>query len=263
MAIPCGNDEEEATEKTPLYYQLPSPSSTNKPSEADSVNDEEHSVASLEIDLPYANKEGSFVGGYGACLESKTGKVVAVLLILLATTLALVRSPSSPLPDTPSSGKGTKDDTGKTYVPPLPFSYLDPVLDLNLYGFDRASDSAPPDTVRRENSEALPTNQWYQNFLLNRGHPTEVTRVYTVPYMLDVVGPIPGITLHPNHIMSTSTVIQLSFVQPHGLSLGCAVNTKHDSTKKLNHQYSVMATTPLGITLQWVRAIMVPMCRFM
>ena len=42
----------------------------------------------------------------------------------------------------------------------------------------------------------LPTNAWYQNALIGDNldiKPTEHQRVYTVPYVIDFVGPIPGI----------------------------------------------------------------------
>jgi hypothetical protein len=122
-------------------------------------------------------------------------------------------------------------------------------------GFDRAADTAPPRTIHRPDIyAALPTNAWYQNLLLGRGEPTELQRVYTVPHMVDVAGPIPGLQIHPNHIDATSTIIQLSYVQPHGLTSGAAVKSKRaTSVRTINNEYSVLQTTPLGITLAWVR----------
>lgn len=142
-----------------------------------------------------------------------------------------------------------------TYTHPKPFSKLDPVYDLHLYGFDRNADTSPPPYIDRPNADAaVPTNEWYQNLLLNHVETSELQRVYAVPYMVDLAGPIPGLQIHPNHIDASSNVIQLSYVIPHGLTLGAAENWKQaTSVNTMTNEYSVLQMTPLGITLTWVR----------
>ena len=144
------------------------------------------------------------------------------------------------------------------YSHPKPFSRLDPVYDLHLYGFVRNDDTSPPPYIYRPFADvAVPTNEWYQNLLIAHYETTELQRVYAVPYMVDVAGPIPGLQIHPNHVDASSTVIQLSYVIPHGLTLGAAENSSHaTSTNAMSNEYSVIGMTPLGITLKWVGIIM-------
>ena len=132
-----------------------------------------------------------------------------------------------------------------------PFSTLDPVKDLGLYSLSRPEDSSPPHAILKSTQQqALPTNSWYQNLLLVRGEPSEVQRAYTMPYILDLVGPVPGLRAHPNHLDASTNVVQLSFVDSHGLTLG-AVDADLDSSKPPSNRYSVVAMTALAATLQW------------
>lgn len=249
-----------ADEETPLNgYLLPSPSSTDR-----------STYTSLGASLTAIEDHSMYIEGgvdpnamisdtkarVSSCYNPgwRTTKIIPVVIILalpVAYILSSSRSSSStifPHASPPSAGT-----TGYKDSQPKPFSTLDPLEDLNLYGFDREADTAPPRTIHRPDIDAaLPTNAWYQNLLLGRGEPTELQRVYTVPHMVDVAGPIPGLQIHPNHIDATSTVIQLSYVQPHGLTLGAAVKSKRaTSVRTINNEYSVLQTTPLGITLAW------------
>ncbi len=152
-----------------------------------------------------------------------------------------------------------------------PFSLLDPVRDLGLPEIVRADDVSPdwnyfdaslksPDDDRN----ALPTNSWYQNFLLVRDEPSNLHRAYPVPFLVDLVGVIPGLRAHVTHVESNSVVMQLSFNENFGLVLGATkslytLNIKNDEladgkgTKHWNtHKYKVKKATNLGITLEWV-----------
>jgi hypothetical protein len=143
-----------------------------------------------------------------------------------------------------------------SYVSPQPFSKLDPISDMNLLGVARDANTGPPGNIFRfDEMTAVPTNMWYQNLLLHHeGEPSELQRVYTIPYMIDLAGPIPGMQLHPNHMDATSNVIQLSYVILHGLTLGVAMRSDLASTsdKSLTKDYSVLQTSELGITMSWV-----------
>ena len=69
----------------------------------------------------------------------------------------------------------------------------------------------------------LPTNAWYQNLLLgsvNDHHLTPANRAYTIPYLLDFVGPIPGVRVQIPRVLGSDTIVQLSAVESHGLTLG-------------------------------------------
>ena len=193
-----------------------------------------------------------------------------------------------------SSSKNDSDsgDDGDTTVPtdgrPFPLSLLDPIHDLGLAGWDRSPDessfpsfyynadaddrygnnnsrklSASESSNNNNNNttsrkkKALPTNAWYQNMLQvsHNDEPTNLQRTYPVPYLVDVVGLIPGLRMHATDIDASDMVMQLSFNENAGLVLGA---TEHLSSKKKtihSHRYKVLKTTNLGITLEWVRNI--------
>jgi hypothetical protein len=152
-----------------------------------------------------------------------------------------------------------------------PFSLHHPVHDLGLLNFIRAEETSPPaETIRLHQQEetgparlgsdkqpsdkaAIPTNAWYQNMLLLRGEPSNIHRVYSTPYVLDPAGLIPGINVHANHVDSSSRVMQLSYIDNFGLALGASGDAAAaEGTGMESHQYSVVETTELGVTLQWV-----------
>ena len=134
-----------------------------------------------------------------------------------------------------------------------PLSLLDPVADLGMYHFDRPLSSQP--TVHRSleapnGNAALPTNSWYQSFLLLGADetPTSMHRAYSIPYILDAAGPIAGIRVYPHHVGATSNVIQTYTIENQGLTAGLA--TADGVSAKRRYQIELM--TPLGITLSWV-----------
>jgi hypothetical protein len=139
-----------------------------------------------------------------------------------------------------------------------PFSILHPVTDLGMYDFPRPKTSIPARPMKEGllNRNAYPTNSWYQSLLAPPDEPSELHRAYAVPYVVDTIGPIPGLRLHPNHIDASSYVITLYVINEYGLTFGAAVNAA--SSKNLKnielptHQYKVTHATPLGLTLDWV-----------
>ena len=100
---------------------------------------------------------------------------------------------------------------------------------------------------------AMPTNSWYQNLLIgsvNEGHLTPANRAYTIPYILDFVGPIPGVRIQFPHVLAADTIVQMATVERHGLSLG---TMSHDG---VDTAYVVDEDSPprqLGIGLKWVK----------
>jgi hypothetical protein len=145
----------------------------------------------------------------------------------------------------------------------LPFSILDPVHDLGLYHFSRPDDSSPRsammlgrykqemkqkqkqqqmqqdskeddennnDTTTTYQHYVFPTNAWYQNLLMYENKtstdhkPGSEYRAYTIPYIVDVTGPIPGLRVHANQIGASSNVIQLNIIAEYGLTLGASIN---------------------------------------
>ena len=150
-------------------------------------------------------------------------------------------------------------------VDPLPFSLLDPVKDLKLASYDRPEETKPPKELFAKNyhhdkskpHQHVPTNAWYQNLLLLRGEPSNIHRLYSTPYLLDVVGHIPGLRTHRTRVLSSDSVLQLTQNEENGVTLGAAMDMTAGMTnnkkEELPHAYRVLETTKLGLTLQWVR----------
>lgn len=234
----------------------PSAGSTNRPSRSNlgsyGASDDamsHDSAASFELLLPSKKAKRNEKGLKAKimhCSRKRPALVAAALLsfaALLALTTVGFRSRSS---------SGAK--THRLVVDErAPFSTLDPVKDLGLYRLERPEASGPPESVLRGTEQrALPTNTWYQNLLMAKGEPSEVHRAYPMPYVVDEVGPIPGLRAHPNHLDASTTVVQLSFVDSHGLTLGAAHADGNSSKKSPSKKYSVVATTALAVTLEWV-----------
>jgi len=157
------------------------------------------------------------------------------------------------------------------YNGPPSLSLLDPIDDLKLLTMGRSlndpnyphyyygsEDNMDPDSVL--SFQALPTNAWYQNMLQvsQYGEPSDLQRVYPAPYLMDVVGPIPGLTIHPISIIAGDLVMQITYLGNCGLTLGAAkslLNTKYDD-QAITNRYNVLKTTELGITLGWEAAKM-------
>jgi hypothetical protein len=115
-----------------------------------------------------------------------------------------------------------------TAAPP-PFSTLDPVADLGIYDYDHRPDSSSPGKVfgelykgQKYTGLPLPTNKWYENMVLvkDENDPTDEQRVYTVPYLINTIGPVPGIKLHGTRVLGMANIVQVVFIDQHGMTLG-------------------------------------------
>jgi hypothetical protein len=167
-----------------------------------------------------------------------------------------------------------------TAAPP-PFSTLDPVADLGIYDYDHRPDSSSPGKVfgelykgQKYTGLPLPTNKWYENMVLvkDENDPTDEQRVYTVPYLINTIGPVPGIKLHGTRVLGMANIVQVVFIDQHGMTLGAAKSLgKTDLTDQgddmgVQRRYKVDYVegehpegsigangplTPLGLTLKW------------
>jgi hypothetical protein len=146
----------------------------------------------------------------------------------------------------------------KKNVTRSPFSRLHPVSDMWLYDFPRPKTSRPARPIKEGllNRKTYPTNAWYQSLLAPEDEPSELHRSYAVPYVVDTIGPMPGLRLHPNHIDASTYVITLYVIDEYGLTFGAAVNAAsskhHRKIESPTHKYKVTHATPLGVTLDWV-----------
>lgn len=232
----------------------PSAGSTDRPSREYGASDDSRtrsdSAASFELLLPKKPEENTkskiqhFLG------NKRHVRVAASLLALLGILVVII---SCLVHSSGGMSKGPFGRKSSRFVGSerAPFSLLDPIKDLKLYSLSRPEDSSPPKSVLRGTQQrALPTNAWYQNLLMAKGEPSMVHRAYSMPYVIDLAGPVPGIRAHPNHLDASTTVVQLSFVDSHGLTLGAsAADLK--SSKPPSTRYSVVSTTALAATLKW------------
>lgn len=161
-----------------------------------------------------------------------------------------------------------------------PFSTKDPVHDLGLPDFDRPKDSKPPKTMTDGDGSSdgtsgdngrrrrrLPTNAWYQNLLMiNDGEPSSLNRVYTIPYLIDAAGSIPGLRFFANHVAASSTIVQVYSVDDYGMVLGAGADLSSASGQtngsdasegghSLSNMFRVRTMTNLAVTLDWVRLV--------
>jgi endo-1,3(4)-beta-glucanase len=170
-------------------------------------------------------------------------------------------------------------------IMPLPFSTLHPVKDLQVLPYDNRPFFSNPGDVydglkggQKNTGHPLSTNKWYQDLLnLPDGlTPTDEQRVYTVPYLINTVGPIPGIKLHATRIVPSDTIVQVSLVDSFGITLGAAKSITSTSSIKdlqgldrggVQRRYcldveegehaeggtgsTLGPLTPLGLTLKW------------
>mmetsp|Transcript_32036 Transcript_32036/g.95977 ORF Transcript_32036/g.95977 Transcript_32036/m.95977 type:complete len:1250 (-) Transcript_32036:130-3879(-) len=168
---------------------------------------------------------------------------------------------------------------GMTYPSdPLPFSTVGPD-DMSVMGpgaprsFQRPRETSPgkvfgswrrrdPKVGSNQNASqhtksegkrslrALPTSMWYQNLLLgsvNDGILTDHNRAYTIPYIVDFVGPVPGIRAQFPHVMASDTIVQMATVSRHGLTLGSS-SVGVDSVYVVDEE---SPPTQLGLGLVW------------
>lgn len=274
-----------AQEEAPLMVIMPSAGSTENPSSTNITDygsaelsakhheDDEHSTGSLELYTPLHpnesfDRDSSWNNFSSSASERYQGRglaALAMVTIAVAATFALQAlhrtHPTVINGPTNYSNKSSVDDFTKydgklSQHMPVPFSLLDPVKDLGLNTITHGEATSPPPNIFRGNrTVTLPTSAWYQNLIMNQGEPGSLQRVYTTPLVLDVNGPIPGLRIHPSHVGSSVTVMQLSYEDQNGITIGISstASTKPKSSEEtLSNIYSVIATTPLGITLQWV-----------
>ena len=185
--------------------------------------------------------------------------LVCSMIAIVAVTILFVL-PTLGGEDTKSGNTSDKSHEEETGDGPRSFSTLDPVRDLGLSDFARPVDSRPSKVLTRlaGKNKAFPTNAWYQNLLLLRDDekPSVDHRAYTIPYVVDMAGPVPGLRVHPNSVGASTNVVQLNFVENYGLTLGSrsgkSIGESHGEEEN-SFRYSVMGMTPLGVTLEWVR----------
>lgn len=96
-----------------------------------------------------------------------------------------------------------------------PFSTVDPTT-LGVLGTERPWISRPGkvfgDLVDKD--LPLPTNSWFQNFLLGSGNDEDGNKVFQVPYILDIAGSITGIRTHACHVQANDRMVMVRDFTP-------------------------------------------------
>ncbi len=154
-----------------------------------------------------------------------------------------------------------------------PLSVLHPSRDLNVLPYYRGygtqlhvkinGDSSPETAQlksRLTKKGRLPTNAWYENLLLyttGRTQPGAEQRVYTMPYIIDATGPIPGLRIHQTHRQGGNLVIQMIVDDSSSLTLGMNRDlAAENSQASLSHMYELddsdgSAHSALSLNLRW------------
>jgi endoglucanase Acf2 len=88
-------------------------------------------------------------------------------------------------------------------------------------------------------------------------HPSEANRVYTVPYMIDMAGSIPGIRIHWPTVKANDRNMQMVMNANNGLTLGTATLPGGKMTTTIGRKYALTdleddeELSMLGVSLQW------------
>jgi hypothetical protein len=192
--------------------------------------------------------------------------LLAGIIILLIATIPVMTIGSDDDADQTATLPFAPQDQGATFLF-TPLSDLDPVTDVGLPNVERPAESQPSsrlDPLRKtDTAQALPTNAWYQSLLMLQDEepPTSIGnhRVYTVPYVIDVVGAIPGMRVHRSFIEPSPDQVIVSISEKEAVTLGAAMDFTITSSQVdptlVDKGYNVVASTDLGITLEWVRSV--------
>jgi hypothetical protein len=207
-----------------------------------------HSSVPLETSYDGVPVEDEPRKTFNFSLKSGLTTELGVCLLLFGCAVAVIFA------SFPILRPETEESSDSPYYHPKPFSNQHPVTHLNLVDYIRSNETSPPDIFIEKDALTRPTNAWYQNMLMLRDEqPSDVHRAYASPYLLDVVGLIPGVRLHPNSILASTFVMQLNFNINHGLTVGAARDLKEGKKMgKQSHRYSIVSTTELGVTLKFV-----------
>jgi len=137
--------------------------------------------------------------------------------------------------DTGEIASNLDDDTQTQCELPRPFSTLSPYdkttnENAKIPPFLRSKYTQPGAAFGPVLSQGahisgrpVPTSIWYQNLLLGDNldiRPTQYQQVHVLPYVLDFIGPIPGMRVHFPYPTGGDTVVQYTYNPLHSLTLG-------------------------------------------
>lgn len=253
-------------EQAPLFVILPSAQSTKKPSVTnlqnyatlgDKLVQNADDEGGLEL-LKQQKKASIFSSPLYLCKAlvcSLPGKICSALLILVGFFIIIGLHPSG-------KHSVTKSKTTAKFGFRRPLSTLSPVHDLNVLLIGRPPTTDPPPLVLRQNpTQALPTNIWYLNLMLaGTGEPSNFQNVFTVPYLVDVAGIIPGIHISPQEVSGGALVENMVSNPFQGVVLGVAEDASTNHFSQLSKKYTIPTelSSHLAVTLDWVSVSEIP-----
>jgi hypothetical protein len=93
-----------------------------------------------------------------------------------------------------------------------PLSIEDPVH-LGIIQVDRPYDSRPSKAFGEllDKGIPLPTNTWYENFVLGSDNTVAESNVFQVPYILDTSGHLTGLRTHACHVQASAKTVMVSY----------------------------------------------------
>jgi len=189
------------------------------------------------------------------------GKVAFVTSVLIA----LVYAGRHVLPEyiKPKEATGETPETGKINKKSGEILFTHPFSDksppsLGFPSFERGFQTSPGPVFGKHGRNNItestglpkPTNAWYQNLLLGGAgsDPTQQNKAYTLPYIVDTVGPIVGLRLNWPFMLGSSVSVTANYLEKYSLTLG-------STDEPLNRYYEVLTCnggySPLGILLKW------------
>jgi hypothetical protein len=136
-----------------------------------------------------------------------------------------------------------------------PFSTVDPQA-LGVIGLDRPSVSMPApvfDGLLKQDIP-LPTNAWYENFFL--GSPTtdpDGSKVFQVPYIIDIASVIPGVRTHACHVQAFGRQVMMTHELENGFTLGAREKyiSNHSFANPIVHPHHQPPFSKLAVELEW------------
>ena len=250
-----GTTPAENGEQTPLFVIMPSPQSTKGPSLTNlqtyqalgdklvKKGDEDESSPELYTPLKKSHPSNSSSSLCNSFVCSLPAKICAAILIVVAVGIIALLSANH---TTTTAKFGFRN----------PLSTLSPINDLNVLPISRPANTHPSQVIIRKNaSHALPTNIWYMNYMMTgTGEPSSFQNAYTVPYLVDVAGVIPGIHISPQAVAGKNTLEDMVSNPLQGAVLGVDQDVSTNTRQQLSKKYTVPTdlSSPLAVTLDWV-----------
>jgi len=137
------------------------------------------------------------------------------------------------------------DDTEEMFAFP-PISWQNPI---NLVRYTDRPNSKPGPMFGGMKGP-FPTNLWSENLFLGKSKSEKATNAYTIPYVVDTCGPLPGIRTHIPEFIAFPYALEEQFDRLNGLTLS-AVGDFHNETAYNALDNEEVQFNSLVVELEW------------